>query len=152
MSGKQAGSNGPPAIFPRWGVRGSAPQISRILLGLLATALRVWVVGSEVFTPRVLISSYRQIRPDAPFRGRTFSNRSCKPAPHRPRSLLGTPSPTLPSKSSLQRRGWRTCSSHALHLHFPGPLLTVAFPCRVPRRRANENVRGKRTGYRVRVQ
>ena len=59
LSGKQGARNGPPGTFLPWTQR---PE-SAYSLGRLGTALRTWVVGSEVFTARVLISNNRQISP-----------------------------------------------------------------------------------------
>ena len=81
--------------------------------------------------------------PHALLPGGIFSNRSSKPALHRPRSLPRTRSPPCLLNPLSRDRDWRTCSKCALHLLFPRLLLTVAFPCKVPRSRANENVRGK---------
>ena len=138
LSGKQGARNGPPGTFLPWTQR---PE-SAYSLGRLGTALRTWVVGSEVFTARVLISNNRQI-PHALLPGGIFSNRSSKPALHRPRSLPRTRSPPCLLNPLSRDRDWRTCSKRALHLLFPRLLLTVAFPCKVPRSRTNENVRGE---------
>ena len=75
--------------------------------------------------------------------GGIFSNRSSKPALHRPHSLPRTRSPPCLLNPLSRDRDWRTCSKRALHLLFPRLLLTVAFPCKVPRSRTNENVRGE---------
>ena len=81
--------------------------------------------------------------PHALLPGGIFSNRSSKPAPHRPLSVPGTRSPLCLLNRLSRDRDWRTCSKRALHLLFPRLLLIMAFPCKVSRNRANENVGGK---------
>lgn len=81
--------------------------------------------------------------PHALLPGGIFSNRSSKPAPHRPLSFPGTRSPLCLLNPLSRDRDWRTCSKRARHLLFPSLLLTMAFPCKVSRNTANENVGGK---------
>lgn len=119
----------------------SAPRVS-LLLGSLGTALRARVVGSEVFTTLFLISNNRQIPPMRFCRRHLLQQKfqtSSAQASLSPDDLQ----PTLPSKSSLQRQGLE-----ALLQARNSPPLSQApsdngFSCKVPRSRANENVRGK---------
>lgn len=108
-SGRQAGSNGPPETFPRAEARSSAPRISR-------TPPVAW--SSNAGLGRGQRGFLLRVSPGCAFSARTFSDRTSEPAPHRPLSPRRIPSPTLPSKSSLQIWG----KENALQSCPPPPL------------------------------
>lgn len=120
----------------------SAPRVS-LLFGSLGTALRAWVVGSEVFTALFLISNNRQI-PPMRFCRRHLLQQKFQTSSAQASLSPDNPQPTLPSKSSLQRQGLEDLLQAR-----PSPPLSQApsdngFSLQgTPRSRANENVRGK---------
>lgn len=107
--------------------------------------------GARFSSPRALISNSGQIRRGAPF-PRVFSPTEPPKEPHTGLTLPGGPQPGPDLQVLSPETGWRTCSTHALHLHFPRPLLTnVVFP-QGPQEQSTGICRREKTSYRVRVQ
>lgn len=139
-SGRQAGSNGPPGIFPRPGERGSAPRISQ-------TPPVAWSSnkglggGQRGFLLRVAQSPVlRKVARRRLFRTRLLQQ-NFQTSPAQASLSPADPQPHTAPKSSPDLGNGDHAPSMPSASTFLGPSGEWHFPCRVRRRRAKENAR-----------